>query len=67
MTIIFGRSGSAAEQLFQMRAVVVPEDVFLGAAVPEAIDDGRVVLLVREDDAVLQTPREDRESSVVRR
>lgn len=54
------------DQLLKVPDVVVAEDVLLGAAVAQPVDDGSVVQLVGEDHAPLHPAREDREGPVVR-
>ena len=53
------------QQAFEMRDVVVAEDLLLGARAPHALDHRGVVQLVGDDQAVGQKPRDGRDRRLV--
>ena len=62
----FGRSGSARrQQLFEMRHVVVAENLLLAMRLAHALDHRIVVPGIRQDQAIRHQPRQRRDAGFV--
>ena len=64
--ISFGRSPAALQQLFEMREIVVAENLLVASGLADALDHRIVVVGVRQDQAVRNELGDGRDAGLVR-